>query len=234
MLHALGCPGVRRAEGTDEWQKSRGSYPLTPDLVAGPLVGGGDPSDFYIDVFAPTGDQFVKPQAGNPDAARAFRRTVAERGSIRLDQIDGHEQLYATMNKKLAKYAGSRPSSPMLGLAMHFLMTGNQYVGPVLAGIEAPIALDRAFGIMEHLGRGAMTTVMKTLLSPGESAVILSLPIKQPLSFVLYMAEKIDGVRGIMLVNDAALNPQHAYPHHPVIQWLREMITPDAPTAPNS
>ena len=57
MLEALGCPGVRRGEGTDEWRSSQGSYTLTPDLVAGPLVGEGDPSDFYIDVFAPTGDR---------------------------------------------------------------------------------------------------------------------------------------------------------------------------------
>jgi len=169
VLEVIGCPSVRKGEGSDEWNATKGAYTPTPDLVAGPLVGAGDPSDFYIDVFAPKGDQFVTPRAGSPQAAVALLRAVAERGSFRLDQLDVNGPLYGTMNKKLAKYAGSRSNSPMFGIAMYFTMTGDQYVGPALAGLAAPLALDRAFGLTEHLGPGTMDKIMRRVMSPGQS-----------------------------------------------------------------
>jgi len=65
VLRVLGCPNPRRGEGSDEWERSKGSFRFTPDLIAGRLVGGGSATDFYIDVFQPTGDQYVKPRAGS-------------------------------------------------------------------------------------------------------------------------------------------------------------------------
>jgi hypothetical protein len=229
VLEALGCPDVRLGEGSDEWKGSRGSYPFTPDLVAGPLVGGGDRSDFYIDVFAPTGDQYVKPRAGNPLAALTLVRAVAENGTLNLtDFADTGEQLVKPMNDKLAKYVGSRANTPMFGLAMYFRMTGNQYVGPVIAALQALNTLDGAFGITAHLGHEAKDRVMRALLSPGQSSFVLTLPIEQPLSFVLYTAEKADGVRVVMLVNHAITRQDHPHAGHPVITWLRGMTTADA------
>jgi hypothetical protein len=64
MLEHLGCPDVRQGQGSEEWKQTKGTYIKTPDLVAGPLVGNGHESDFYIDVFEPSGDPYVKPLAG--------------------------------------------------------------------------------------------------------------------------------------------------------------------------
>ena len=229
VLEALGCPDVRPGEGSDEWKRSKGSYTFTPDLVAGPLVGGGDQSDFYIDVFAPSGDQYVKPRAGNPRAALTLVRAVVENGTLNLaDLADTGEQLVKPMNDKLAKYVGSRANTPMFGLAMYFRMTGNQYVGPVIAAIQALNMLDGAFGITVHLGHDAKDTVMRALFSPGQSSFVLTLPIEQPLSFVLYTAEKADGVRVVVLVNRAVTRQDHPHASHPVITWLRGMATADA------
>jgi hypothetical protein len=196
-------------------------------------VGGGDPSDFYVEVFAPQGDRFVNPLAGNPQAAVAVLRAVAERGSFNLGELgDTAEQLLKRMNEKLTKYVGFRDSTPMLGLAMYFTMTGNQKVGPVIAGYQAPTILDRAFGITHHLGQSAMDTIMREVMtgepSPGHSGVVLSLPIAQALSFVLYVARKTDRPRAVLLVNEAAADPAHKYASHPVIQWLRALTTSSA------
>ena len=229
VLEALHCPDVRRAEGTDEWRESQGSFRLSPDLVAGPLLGAGSAADFYIDVFEPSGDAYVKPKAGNPKAATILHRAVLERGSFNVrDFGDNHEHFYGPMNKKLIKYAGSRDCSPMLGLVMYFKMTGDQYVGPVVAGLDAVIALDRAFGITHHLGEAAMDQVLRGVISPGEKSFVLSLPIEQPLAFVLYVADKRDGVRVLLLVNHATTSAQHPFATHSVIQWLRDLATPAA------
>ena len=229
VLASLGCPNVRRAEGTKEWASSRGVYPLTPDLVAGPLVGGGHASDFYIDVFEPTGDQYVKPQAGNPKAAATLMRAIVERSKFGLGDIDDkHEWLFGPMNKKLVKYVGSRGNTPMFGLGMYFRVTGNQYVGPIIASLAALNGLDRAFGITHHRGPAAMDKIMRGVMSPGNPAFIVTLPIEQPLAFVLYVAEKVDAPRVVLLVNEAVINPVHPYANHVVIAWLLQLARPSA------
>jgi hypothetical protein len=231
VLEALGCPGIRRGEGSEEWKQTQGSYPFTPDLVAGPLVGGGHPSDFYIDVFEPSGDQYVKPLAGNPGAAVTMLRAIVENGSFDLAELgDTGEQLLKPMNDKLAKYVGSRAGTPMFGLAMYFTMTGNQKVGPIIAALQALNTLDVAFGITHHRGARVMGLIMRGVLSPGQSCLVVPLPIEQPLSLVLYTVRKLDGVRVVMLVNDAVRKAEHPFFGHPVIAWLRERTTPD-PTA---
>jgi hypothetical protein len=236
VLAAFGCPNVRRGEGSDEWRASMGNYRMTPDLIAGPLVGGGDPSDFYIDVFEPTGDQNVRPLAGNPKAAVTLLRAVVDQqGSFKLGDLgDTGESLYKPMNDKIQKYAAGRGNTPMFGLSMYFTMTGDQYVGPVIAALQAPMALDRAFGIAHHLGIGAMDKFMREVMgpgpAPGHAGLILSLPFAQPLSFILYVALKQDRPRAVLLVNSTVRSATHPYGDHPVIQWLRGRATPDAMT----
>jgi hypothetical protein len=68
---------------------------------------------------------------------------------------------------------------------------------------------------------------MRAVLSPGPSAFILTLPIEQPLGFVLYIAEKTDGPRAVLLVNKAVASREHPYRRHPVIHWLRKLTRPD-------
>ena len=191
-------------------------------------MGAGDPSDFYVDVFEPTGDQYVKPLAGNPFAAVTLLRAIVENGTFNLDDLgDTGEQLVKPMNDKLKKYVGSRGNTPMFGLAMYFRMTGNQYVGPIFAALQALNTLDGAFGITAHLGREAKGRVVRSVLTPGQSAIVLTLPIEQPLAFVLYTVEKSDGPRVVVLVNHAVMRPDHPYVAHSVITWLRGLATPD-------
>jgi hypothetical protein len=224
VLQSLGCPDVRRGEGSEEWANSKGAYRFTPDVIAGPLVGGGDPSDFYIDVFEPRGDQYVKPMAGNPHAASILLRAVAEQGAFNLaDMKDTGEQLLKPMNDKIGKYVGSRANTPMFGLAMYFTMTGNQYVGRLIAALQATSVLDGAFGVTAHLGQEPKDRFMHDLLSPGQSLAVFGLPIEQPVSFVLYVAEKIDGPRILLLVNRAVQSRAHPFGDHDVIRWLRGM-----------
>jgi hypothetical protein len=50
FLTAACCPQVRRAQNSDEFKSKMHANAPTPDLIAGPLNGFGDPRDFYIDV----------------------------------------------------------------------------------------------------------------------------------------------------------------------------------------
>jgi hypothetical protein len=133
------------------------------------------------------------------------------------------------LNKKLAKYAGNRGNTPMLGLALYFQYTGNQYVGPILAALDSLKALDRALGIAKYLGAATIDRLHQSLMSPfspEDSATVLTLPIEQPLSMVLWVAGKTDGPRVILIVNMAVLGDAHPFASHPVITWLREWATP--------
>jgi hypothetical protein len=112
----------------------------------------------------------------------------------------------------------------MLGLVMYFVMTGDQYVGPVLSGLTAPLTLDRVFGITQQLGDKAMGRVMKDLLSPGQSFVGLAVPMKHPLSFAMTISIKPDGPRVVLVTNKAVADPAHPHAGHPVIQWLAGLV----------
>ena len=147
-LTQLGCPDVRPAEGTPEWNRVRGPFAWTPDLMAGPIAGNGAPEDFLIDVFSPKGEQFVNVRAGSPTAAAALKKVVEQRGSFSIADLGRrYEPFYGPINKKIAKYSTSRNGSPMLGLAMYFCLAGNSFVGPILAHMHSLAALDDAFGL---------------------------------------------------------------------------------------
>jgi hypothetical protein len=227
VLEALGCPNPRRAEGTDEWRASAGAYAFTPDLIAGPLVGGGDRSDFYVDVFEPTGDQYIKPKAGNPHAASIVRQALTGQGEFRLSDLqDSGEHMVKTMNDKCVKYVGSRGgNTPMLGLGMYFRMTGNQYAGPVFAAYKALDVLDGAFGITAHRGQATKDRLVQAVMSPGQSAFVVTTPSPYGLAFLLYVVDKVDGVRAIMLVNHGVATKPHEFSDHEVIRWLRTQAT---------
>jgi hypothetical protein len=236
VLEALGCPSPRRAEGTDEWRASAGTYTFTPDLIAGPLVGGGDRSDFYVDVFEPSGDQFIKLKAGNPHAASLIHRARAQRGQFRMSDLqESGDHIVKTMNDKLKKYVCSRGgSTPMFGLGMYFQMTGNQYAGPIFAAFKALDVIDGAFGLTEHHGQATKDRLVGAVMSPGESSFVVTMPIHYPLAFVLYVVDKVDGVRVIMLVNHDVATQRHEFSDHEVIRWLRGHATKRAPAAPSA
>lgn len=222
-LQRLGCPDVRPAQGTDEWRRAQGPFLATPDLVAGPLVGHGAPADFLIDVFEPSGEPYVKKRAGNEQAARTFKDAVDARGTFNLGDLgENYEHFYGPLTKKIERYAVSRHASPMLGVAMYFSCL-EQAGGVILGHLDAIRALDRAFGIEHHLGEGQVEHCMAEVCSPGDCALLLSMPMSQPLSFVLYVADKAVGQKMILLMNDVVARQAHPFYAHPVIGWLRRL-----------
>ncbi len=54
--------------------------------------------------------------------------------------------------------------------------------------------------------------------APGHSGVVLSILIKLPLSFVLYIALKPDRPHAVLLVNSAVRSTTHPYAGHAVIE----------------
>ena len=87
----------------------------TPDLIAGPLHGFGDPRDFYIDVQSPSSDYLVKPGAIPEETAQA-RALFAEsmRTSIfrfsALDDSYVRRFLLSQLETKIRRYGGARRS----------------------------------------------------------------------------------------------------------------------------
>jgi hypothetical protein len=162
-------------------------------------------------------------------------QVVAEKGSISLGDLgDKGEQLIKTMNDKINKYVGSRASTPMFGLAMFFVMTGHQYIGPIIAGLRAMDTLDAVFGLTERFGKERIDQLVHASLSPGQKLSVFSLPIEHPLSFVLHVTEKVDGPRVVLFVNNSVASSSHAFFGHPVIRWLRELEHNMPPGDPNA
>lgn len=172
VLSRLGCPDVRRAQGTEEWERTKGAFKWTPDLVAGPIIGNGHERDFYIDVFQPKGDQYVKPLAGNPQAAAVFTKAFSEHGQFTLAELGtDFGSFYGPINKKLERYSVTRSHSIMLGVIMYFHVSGNAYVGPVLAYWHSLFALDAAFGIERHCGKGTEGSTAQALQAAGRETI---------------------------------------------------------------
>ena len=191
MLVELGCPDIRAGERSPEWERTKGSYKDTPDLVAGPLVGGGDPSDYYVDVFEPTGDQYFREQVGQPDTVAAVTKLITERVPTTMTDLkEPHDLLVKTMNAELTKY--SRGGTPMIGLGMYFKMMADsdpeRPPGPVFAGIQALLGLDAIFGIEHRYGVEAMQRVVRGVIGEGEQKMTVIVPMRVPLAFALYVA----------------------------------------------
>lgn len=228
VLSGLGCPNVRRGEGSAEWEGVCGSYPKTPDLVAGPLLGNGAPEDFLIDVVSPSGDQYVKPIAGAPGAARTLERAIAARGSFSVRDL-GREYgpILDPLNKKLEKYSGTRGGTPMLGLAMYFCISGEAYVGPILAHMHAHAAIDDAFGLTSGPDSGHVVAALDRSFGPGNTSTVLFADLKAQLAFLLVHADKLlDGTwyaKSLLLVNAGVVRDEFAWRDHPVVRWLQEL-----------
>jgi len=179
-----------------------------------------------IDVFEPSGDPYIKAEAGNAQAAQTFKDAVDERGSFTLGDLgENYDHLYGPLTKKIQRYGLSRSASPMLGVAMYFSCRYERGGGVVLGHLDALRALDRAFGIEHHCGEGQLERCMTEVCAPGDCAQILTLPVSQPLSFVLYLADKTEGQKMILLVNDSVLLRTHPFHDHQVIKWLSWMAT---------
>ncbi|WP_438022775.1 hypothetical protein [Sorangium sp. So ce233] len=227
-LKQLGCPNVRPAERSPEWEAAKGSYTKTPDLIAGPLVGNGAAEDFFIDAFAPKGDQYAKPLAGAPTAAALIKKAIAEHGTFSVRDLGReYEPFYGPMNKKLEKYSGSRNGSPMLGLVMYFCISGNAYAGPIFALMHALAAVDDAFGLTQVPEPEKTVATMNTMFGPGHSIAIVVHRFPVQLSFLMVYADKImDGAnheKALLLINSGVVHEDFGWSQHPVVRWLRNV-----------
>lgn len=150
VLEALGCPDARLGEGSDEWGRSKGRTGSRRTSSQDPL------SAAEVHPLLCRRVRAKRRSVREPPRRQCVGRThavgaVAENRTVNIDDFgDTGEQLVKPMNDKLRKYVGARKSTPMFGLAMYFTMTGDQYVGPIIAGIQALNTLDRIFGIEAH------------------------------------------------------------------------------------
>lgn len=230
ILRLLCCPNARRAEGTPEWDQIKGSYTLSPDLVAGLLRGNGDPSDFFIDIVQPTGDQYFKELAGSPQAARLVASALNQKSdpfSFKLEDLGNTANNFlGPLNRKILKYSGSRLGTAMLGLAMYFAPSDGAYGGPVLAHLDSLRWLDSAFGLSHHLGAETPTILLEGILdSSAPFTSILSLPMSIPFSFLLWIADKSETFpKVVLIINDGITHKDYEFCEHSVIKWLRRLV----------
>ena len=229
-LIQFGCPEVRPAEGTREWEHVRGSFAKSPDLMAGPIVGNGAPQDFFIDVFSPKGEQFVNDRAGAPGAAAAFNKMYKRHGSFSIADLGReYEPFYGPINKKLAKYSATRGGSPMVGLAMYFCLAGDSFVGPILAHMHALAAVADAFGLTskDNPRAAEMTKALNTMFVDGDSLAIVVHALKVPLAFLMIHADRfVDGnvnEKSLLIINGGVVHDEFVWRQNPVVHWLRAL-----------
>src|SRR5216684_7638559 len=134
LLNSAGCPKARRGQGTDEFSAKMRPGHRTPDIVAGPLHGFGNPNDFYIDVQSPTGDYLIKDEVGAKRALELYEDALRT-GVFKFPELDtGYLKrvLITPIEKKIEKYARSR-SSALYGHVLYFDLVD----GPAHLGIAA-------------------------------------------------------------------------------------------------
>ena len=227
-LTELGCPNVRPAEGSEEWNQICGSYTKTPDLAAGPLYGNGSPQDFLIDVFSPKGDQYFKTQAGAPSAAATVKKAMNTNGSFSPRDLGSEYGPFLNpLNAKVAKYSGTRNNTPMLGLVMYFCITNNDYAGPLLAHMHSHTAIDDAFALTSGSSCKQIVAALNRSFGPGDTETIIIANLRTSLSFLMIHADKeLNGEwnkKTLLLVNSEVTRSEFTYKNHPVIKWLSNL-----------
>jgi hypothetical protein len=227
VLTGLGCPRVRPAEGSKEWEQKRASFSYSPDLIAGPMHGNGHQLDFFIDVFHPRGIQYTNPKAGNPAAVQVLQKAVSEHGSFSFRDLGEPEQILEPVKKKIKKYSLAR-NSHMTGLVIyHQLMNSGGYVGAVLAHHHTIDMFDRYFGLTRYCGKKAVDDMADLLFMPCNSWQTFVLPFKVPLSFIMSITDIYEANRPttkvVMLINCDIVSPHFEAAEHEVVSWLRSI-----------
>lgn len=123
LLELIGCPQVENGQGSPLFaQRSDGTSPPTPDLVAGPFHGPEDPRSFFIDVVAPSGDYIINELAGAAPSARFFKDVIVNRDSFTPADVprDFANPLVSPVISKAIKYSKGRSDSALFGLVAYF------------------------------------------------------------------------------------------------------------------
>lgn len=189
----------------------------------------GLPEDFFIDVFSPTGDQYVEPRAGAPEAAAAFKKLAEARGTFTVSDLgQEYAPFLGPVAKKIEKYSATRRGSPMLGLVMYFCIAGDSFVGPALAYLHALAAIDDAFGLTQGPNVAEMKGALVDNMFGKEDAVSLIVhDISMQLAFLMIHADRlIDGKyreKTLLLINAGVVHSDFAWSGHQAIEWLRAL-----------
>jgi hypothetical protein len=234
-LQMLGCPSVRQCEGDPVMRQlvASGSFKRTPDLVAGPIVGGGLATDFYIDVQELYGELLFNPNAAGGSSPPLFITAPHQStGELRADDLPkSHFGGYASpIEKKLHKYSAERNGSPLVGLVVHLdlshLVDGGE-AGPEdlrkwATQLDYVRFLNDYFDLAEHNDKfyPAMTNF---LVDPEiTSLLFLRFRPERRLTFLCFSLQRPWGgnLSALMLVNERVLDDMPDLRSHPVVEWL--------------
>ena len=108
-----------KAEGNPEYLKRLKSYTKTPDFIQYPFIGGGSPSDFFVDVKCPIGDYIWRKDTNIGKILdlswKNKKNLFVTNKSIQRSE---REKLVESINRKIERY--KRDSSPLFGLVYYF------------------------------------------------------------------------------------------------------------------
>jgi len=216
-LKLIGCPDVQQGQGTPLFpQNNNGTWPLTPDMVAGHFYGPDDERNFYIDVVAPSGQYMTKPEAKAPKAAAYINHIVSAQGEFRLSDVpqDYAEPLTDPIVKKANKYSTGRNGSPLFGFAAYFC-DGAKYAGAVFSSLLFLSALNIRFGGVP------VDDLEKQILgkNDGHRLVRVNVAWPVPAAFVLFLRRRTNDNGSMVLFrnNTPALQ---VHSNNRVMRWL--------------
>lgn len=221
------CPDPRLAQGSPEWREAQGSYSRTPDLIAGPILGGGNPRDFLIDVWEPEGQSFLKEAGSNPDAARTVASALKTNGTFTMEDLAGNFDAFLNpLNKKLRSYSGERNGSVMCGFVTYFnLQRDGGDLGKVLAYHQSIYGIDRTFGLTHILGEEVTQGLIRSSMTQEPPIAMLHFPFPDAcrMAFFLWCADVDRLPTAILLVNNGVTHRDFEWRDHPVIRWLTRL-----------
>ena len=224
LLEVLQCPSPKPGEGSSLFpQASDGTWPPTPDIVAGTFFGPLDPRSFFVDVVAPSGDYMFKDRAGAPATASFLTAVVNARGEFTMADLptDFTKPLVSPVIKKSAKYAKGRNGSPLFGVAVYFDQL-EKNGGALFSSLLYLRALAKEFGDVpfEVLERGH-----RTIPDDQHSFVATEVAWDLPLAFLLLVIvagndEPSSRIQVTLLAN---MHPRlDAVSTNPVVAWARQ------------
>jgi hypothetical protein len=222
FLTAAGCPQVRRAQHSDEFKSKMHAGAPTPDLIAGPLHGFGDPRDFYIDVQSPSSDYLVKPGARPEETAhpRALFAECLRTGVFRFPALDVAyvpRFLMSQLEAKVDKYARARKS----------LLYGHVFYYDASPGTDPKHevgAIDclQAFGamVLQDYGEEAARSMLIAADQPAALARQINWP-HLPVAFLALIIIRGAENYSFVLLRNRPICGDHPFKDHPVVDWLK-------------
>jgi hypothetical protein len=240
FLKQFGCPNPQLVDDSKEWEDTKGDYPLTPDLVAGPLKGNGDPGDFYIEVHRPTNEQYTNPHTDYPQPyglVQAMREQAKQHGGglLEFGQLGASEAYLNKVDEKL-KYGTSR-GSPLVGIVSYFGVDDDvakgedSALGSLIGHVHALQTLILVLAVEKYRPVEDVRRVRHACEQPGAVIASFGFPFpdsRMPLTFILWMADKGPGNdKRVLIINERVIHEGSPWLWSPVARWLHRFTTPN-------